>query len=175
MQSDIELIEATLTGDWQAFKELVMRYEGQVAGVAQSMLGKTPEAEDIGQEVFVRFYESLKKFRGEAALSTYLVRIAINLSLNELKRRKRQFQVIVHEEANHVASREDERWSLNELLQLELNRLEPEFKAVVTLRLHQGYSTEETAKILGIPLGTVLSRLARAQQKLRDRLVKQLK
>jgi RNA polymerase sigma-70 factor (ECF subfamily) len=60
------------------------------------------------------------------------------------------------------------------LLDLEINRLEPEFKAVLTLRLREGYSTEETAEILAIPLGTVLSRLARAQQKLRNRLSTQL-
>lgn len=175
MQSDQQLIDLAQKGDWQAFKELVTRHEGKVAGVVQSMLGKTQEAEDVGQEVFVRFYESLRKFRGEAALGTYLVRIAINLSLNELKRRKRQFQVFVHEEATHLAAPDEDRLALSELLEIEVNKLDPEFKAVLMLRLHQGYSTEETAEILGIPLGTVLSRLARAQQKLRDRLSKHLK
>jgi RNA polymerase sigma-70 factor (ECF subfamily) len=174
MMSDQQLIELTLDGDWKAFKELVVRYEGKVAGVVQSMLGKTPEAEDVGQEVFVRFYESLKKFRGESALGTYLVRIAINLSLNELKKRRRQLQVFVHDEAGHLVGGSDDRFDLLELLDLEINRLEPEFKAVLTLRLREGYSTEETAEILAIPLGTVLSRLARAQQKLRNRLSTQL-
>jgi RNA polymerase sigma-70 factor (ECF subfamily) len=64
---------------------------------------------------------------------------------------------------------------LNEQLNYEFKRLDPEFQAVATLRLIEGYSTEETAEILSIPLGTVLSRLARAQQKLRVALSKKLK
>jgi len=64
---------------------------------------------------------------------------------------------------------------LNEQLHYEFKRLDPEFQAVATLRLIEGYSTEETAEILSIPLGTVLSRLARAQQKLRVALSKKLK
>jgi RNA polymerase sigma-70 factor (ECF subfamily) len=175
MDSDEILVNKSREGDLAAFKELVQRHEGRVAGVTRSMLGSTPEAEDVGQEVFIRFYESLKNFRGEAALSTYLTRIAINLSLNEIKRRKRKWSLFgSDEEGEHVAAEEDKR-DLRELLSLELNRLDPDFRAVVTLRLIEGYSTEETSKILEVPLGTVLSRLARAQQKLRTGLTKHLK
>nr|MCU0369662.1 sigma-70 family RNA polymerase sigma factor [Cyclobacteriaceae bacterium] len=87
--SDEILIEKSKAGEMAAFKALVMRHEGKVAGVVHSMLGHTPEAEDVGQEVFIRFYDALGKFRGDSAVGTYLVRIAINLSLNELKRRKK--------------------------------------------------------------------------------------
>lgn len=99
--SDEELVDLSKEGDMDAFKELVNRHEGKVAGVVYSMVGQCPEAQDIGQDVFIRFYESLKKFRGEAAPSTYIVRIAINLSLNELKKRKRRnllFRQINHQE-----------------------------------------------------------------------------
>jgi len=61
-----------------------------VAATVIGMLGHCPEAEDIGQETFIRFYKSLDKFRGDASVGTYLTRIAINLSLNEIKRRRRQ-------------------------------------------------------------------------------------
>jgi RNA polymerase sigma-70 factor (ECF subfamily) len=87
--SDEVLIGKSNDGDMAAFKMLVVRHEGKVAGVIRSMLGATPEAEDVGQEVFIRFYDSLSKFRGDSQVSTYLIRIAINLSLNELKKRKR--------------------------------------------------------------------------------------
>jgi RNA polymerase sigma-70 factor (ECF subfamily) len=89
LEQDERLIIQSKAGDVAAFKELVQRHEGKVAGVVKSMLGSTPEAEDVGQEVFIKFYESLDKFRGDSMVSTYLVRIAINLSLNELKKRKR--------------------------------------------------------------------------------------
>jgi RNA polymerase sigma-70 factor (ECF subfamily) len=172
--SDDELVENSRQGDLAAFKTLVVRYEGRVAGVVRSMLGVTPEAEDVGQEVFIRFYEALAKFRGEAGVGTYLTRIAINLSLNEIKRRKRKFSIFVNEEAGWHKGSVDERKDLDEMIKYEFNQLEPDFRAVATLRLVEGYSTEETATILGIPLGTVLSRLARAQKRLRTGLEKHL-
>lgn len=170
--SDEELIASARNADMAAFKMLVERHEGKVAGVIKPMLGDTPEAIDVGQEVFIRFYESLDKFKGESTLGTYLVRIAINLSLNELNRRKRKERVFKPIEAGtHVKSNEPED-DLREMINYEINRLEPDFRTVVTLRMIEGYSTEETSKILNIPLGTVLSRLARAQKKLRDVLTK---
>jgi RNA polymerase sigma-70 factor (ECF subfamily) len=173
-QSDEELIAGARNGDLLAFKVLVQRHEGKVAGTVRSMLGATPEAEDVGQEVFIRFYESLGKFRGESMVSTYLIRIAINLSLNEIKRRKRRFSIFSGEEEGRNKGAMDDRMDLNEMISHEFNRLDPDFRSVVTLRLVEGYSTEETAGILGIPLGTVLSRLARAQKKLRAGLEKHL-
>jgi RNA polymerase sigma-70 factor, ECF subfamily len=173
-QSDEELVENSRGGDLAAFKALVIRYEGKVAGVVRSMLGSTPEAEDVGQEVFIRFYEALDKFKGDSALGTYLIRIAINLSLNEIKRRKRRFSIFSREEEGWNKGATDDRKEMKEMITYEFNQLDPEFRAVATLRLVEGYSTEETATILGIPLGTVLSRLARAQKKLRIGLEKHL-
>lgn len=172
--SDEVLIGKSKTGDMTAFKMLVIRHEGKVAGVVRSMLGETPESEDVGQEVFIRFYDALNKFRGDSQVGTYLVRIAINLSLNELKRKKRASSRFATMDAAANQGIEN-MMDLKEQLQYEFSRLDPEFQAVATLRLIEGYSTEETAEILGIPLGTVLSRLARAQQKLRVALSKKLK
>lgn len=171
--SDEELIANARNADMAAFKMLVERHEGKVAGVIKPMLGDTPEAIDVGQEVFIRFYESLEKFKGESALGTYLVRIAINLSLNELKKRKRKERVFKPIETGENVKSDDPENDLREMINYEINRLELDFRTVVTLRMIEGYSTEETSKILNIPLGTVLSRLARAQKKLRDVLTKQ--
>ncbi len=174
-KTDEVLIEQSLKGDLSAFKELVIRHEGAVAGVVKSMLGATEEAADVGQEVFIRFYQSMAKFKGESSVRTYLIRIAINLSLNELKKRKRrQSFFAAASEGDHVATADNE-LDLKEWLEYEFNQLEPEFKSVATLRLVEGYSTEETAELLQIPLGTVLSRLSRAQKKLRSRLQFHLK
>jgi len=174
-QSDEMLVESSRAGDLAAFKILVLRHEGKVAGVVRSMLGVTPEAEDVGQEVFIRFYEALRKFRGDSSVGTYLTRIAINLSLNEIKRRKRRFSIFSNEEEGWHKGETDDRKDMNEMITYEFNRLEPDFRSVATLRLVEGYTTEETATILGIPFGTVLSRLARAQKKLRTALEVHLK
>lgn len=172
--SDEVLVQRSREGDAQAFKELVNRHEGKVAGVVQSMLGDTQETQDVGQEVFVRFYQALDQFKGQSAVSTYLIRIAINLSLNELKRRKKRNMLFAKEEEGINTSSPDNKNDLKEVIVYELNRLEPDFQSVVTLRLIEGYSTVETAEILGIPLGTVLSRLSRAQKKLKSVLAKHM-
>ena len=68
-------------------------YKDQVARTVKAMLGNVQEVEDVGQEVFIRFFKSIENFKGDAKISTYLNRIAINLSLNELEKRKRKWRV----------------------------------------------------------------------------------
>jgi RNA polymerase sigma-70 factor (ECF subfamily) len=169
--TDEKLIEATLAGNDEAFRELVIRYEPRVAATVIGMLGKGPEAEDVGQETFIRFFKSLRDFRGESSVGTYLTRIAINLSLNELKKRKRR-SLFFRAESGESFDIPDESASKGysgekEVLQRALQKLDIQFRSVIVLRLMDGYSTEETANILNIPIGTVLSRLARAQHKLK--------
>src|SRR4029078_7253700 len=86
---DDELLIRARKGDERAFAALVERYEGAVAATAIGMLGPGGDADDVGQETFIRFHRSLDRFRGESSLKTYLVHIAMNLSLNALKRRRR--------------------------------------------------------------------------------------
>ena len=93
MASDEQLVDAARGGDKDAFKELVGRYERRIATTVIGMLGHCAEADDVGQETFIRFYRALHSFRGESSVGSYLTRIAINLSLNELKRRKRRFSL----------------------------------------------------------------------------------
>ena len=173
--TDHDLIARARDGDNNAFAELVKRYESQVAAVVIGMLGNSDATDDVGQEVFLRFYKALHGFRGDAALGTYLTRIAINLSLNELKRRKRRLSFFSksENEMSILEIKSDEQpdtFESQELVQRALQKLEPEFRAVVVLRLIEGYSTEETAQTLKVPLGTVLSRLSRAQKKLKEYL-----
>ena len=169
-----ELITAAREGDHEAFKKLIKRHESRVAATVIGMLGQCEEAEDVGQETFIRFYKSLKKFRGESSLATYLTRIAINLSLNELKRRQRRSSLFFQkpiEEVHDLPDRKAGHWQEDkEIVQRAIQNLERKFRSVVVLRLIDGYSTEETAEILSIPVGTVLSRLSRAQKKLKELL-----
>ncbi len=171
-QSDENLVIDSRNGDMAAFKELVERYESKVAGVIKSMLGDTTETLDIGQEVFIRFYEALDKFKGESTVGTYLIRIAINLSLNEIKRKKRRNFFFLPIEHGQLVKTSDEDRDMKNIVHEEISRLDVDFQSVVTLRMMEGYSTEETSEILGIPLGTVLSRLSRAQKKLKLVLAK---
>lgn len=173
-----ELLDAARRGDHEAFKEFIRMHEHRVARTVMSMLGHCPEAEDVGQETFIRFYKSLDRFRGDSSVATYLTRIAINLSLNELKRRGRKEKLFF----SGPGSRSEgdlldrlpgknpgtETQEAKEIVQYGIRQLKPEFRAVIVLRLIEGYSTGETAAILKLPKGTVLSRLSRAQIKLRE-------
>lgn len=170
MPLEQDLIEQARNGDEQAFRQLVERHQQRVRATAISMLGPVPEAEDVAQETFIRFHRALQDFRGEAKLSTYLSRIAINLSLNELKRKQRSQRWLTFsrtDEATPDLSASPDRQDLKDSLQKALQMLRPDSRAVVTLRLVEGYSVQETADILKLPKGTVASRLARAQQQLR--------
>ena len=170
--TDQDLIALVISGNDIAFLEIVKRYENTVANIVIGMIQDTPEAEDVGQEVFIRFYKSISKFRNESQLSTYLTRIAINLSLNELKRRKTVQSRIVNKDGLNSdkidESDNQERVEIKELVRLALDQLEPNFKSVIVLRMIDGYSTKEVADILEIPIGTVLSRLSRAQKKIKE-------
>lgn len=168
-----QLLIRSREGDHNAFKEIVKIYENQVAATVIGMLGHCTEADDVGQETFIRFYKSMAKFRGESSLGTYLTRIAINLSLNELKRRQRKrkrFHDNPEERMEIFVSngdpykREDEK----EMVRQAIQKLDPKSRAVIVLRLIDGFSTRETANTLKLPMGTVLSRLARGQMKLKE-------
>lgn len=164
------MIKTVKGGSMQAFKFLVEKFENEVAKTVIGMLGNVAEADDVGQEVFLRFYHSVSKFRGDSSLKTYLTRIAINLSLNELKRRKTKRWLVFNNDYREIKSRSDvfKQKDINELVQLALSQLETKFRSVLVLRLMQGYSTKETCEILNLPQGTVLSRMARGQEKLRQ-------
>lgn len=181
-KSDIELIEAIREGDQGLYRVIVNRYQQQVARTVIGMMGHGDEADDVGQEVFIRFYKSLDKFRGDSELSTYLTRIAINLSLNALNKKKRSriFKLFSHNDEDgqqadkleNIANydNEHEAKDTQELVQLALSRLDVKFRSIIVLRMLEGFTTKETAETLNIPLGTVLSRLARAQEKLKQEL-----
>lgn len=144
-----------------------------MAATVIGMLGHCTEAEDIGQETFIRFYKSLNKFRGESSISTYLTRIAINLSLNEIKRRQRRrkyFSTTSEDRLDNIPeiTTSKNKNETQEIVNLAIQKLEPKFRSVLVLRLILGYSSQETAKIMKLPVGTVLSRLTRTQMKLKD-------
>jgi RNA polymerase sigma-70 factor (ECF subfamily) len=175
---DSDLIRASIEGNQPAFGEIVNRYSKMVARTVKGMLGDSVFSEDIGQEVFIKLYNSLPDFRGEAKLSTYIQKIAINLTLNEIKRRKRFFSMFSQKGNSEmyefeVADQDTEgKRDASELVNKALMSLEPKFRIVVAMRMLQGYSTKETAEVLNLPLGTVLSRLSRAQEQLKEILEK---
>lgn len=182
-ESDAQLVARARDGDQAAFRLIIQRHESLVASTVIAMLGRGHEADDVGQETFVRCFRSLAQFRGESALSTYLVTIARNLSLTALARRARMNSrflsldddaVLVDARAADPVDATDET-ERQVMVERALARLSQAHRSVVVLRLMQGLSTKETAAALSVPEGTVLSRLARACTQLKSILAPYLR
>ncbi len=173
---DSALVARAKTGDRKAFRVLVERHQQSVALTVVSMLGRTSEVDDVVQDVFLRCYQTLDRFRGDASFSTYVKKIAINKSLDVLRRRKRFLGRFLSrdDETRYLAepamdvADEVEKNEQAKLVHAAIDLLPVKHRVVVVLRMIEGYSTEETADMLDLAYGTVLSRLSRAQKKLKD-------
>lgn len=172
--SDAKLISEVKSGNQAAFEYLIIKYQKRIATVISGVIGNCTEIDDVGQETFIRFYYGVKDFRNESSILTYLTRIAINLSLNELKKRRKNYFISLfknEEQTEEIELIQDsdllEKANLKEIISLALQQLEIQTRTVIVLRLIEGYSVKETSEILEIPLGTVLSRQARGQEKLK--------
>lgn len=176
MHTEEELVRRARQGDRHAFGLLVSKHEAAIGRTVTAMLGPGNEVDDVVQDTFIRCYESLHRFRSNAAFGTYLHRIAINRSRDVLRRRQRwRARFVSHDEltlpAEELTSEEEMiRKDRAKLVHAAIAQLSPDHRSVITLRLLQGFSTEETANMLGIRYGTVLSRLSRATRRLKDLL-----
>lgn len=153
-----------------------------MAATVIGMLGSGDEADDVGQETFIRLHGALHDFRGDSSLRTYLTRIATNLSLNALRGRKRRWSRFVSRDEGDAGAHEADEAGAGDLradveaeqraeqVREAVRRLNPKHRAVVVLRMMEGYSTREAAEILGIAEGTVMSRLHRAMGVLEEDL-----
>jgi RNA polymerase sigma-70 factor (ECF subfamily) len=171
-----ELAARLRRGDAGAFEELVIAHQHRVYGVALRMLGDRTAAEDLAQEVFLRAHRGMAGFRGEAKLSTWLYAIASRLCLSRLAAGPRRGQSAGEEILARLAdqgadpSDEAERSEREAALHRAIAGLAEDRRIVIVLCDLEGLSYEETASVLGVPVGTVRSRLHRARLDLKDKL-----
>jgi RNA polymerase sigma-70 factor (ECF subfamily) len=179
------LVSAAKAGDETAFEELVSRYERKIFRLTMNITQNREDAEDSMQEAFLKSFTNLDRFQGDSRFYTWLVRIAVNEALMKLRKR-RPNQVSLDEPIgteDDSVFREIVDWGpspekkfaqteLNEILSSVIGDLDPIFRVVFLLRDVEGVSTEDTAKILGISVAAVKSRLLRARLKLRQKLNK---
>jgi RNA polymerase sigma-70 factor (ECF subfamily) len=182
--SEAVLIQRCLAGDEAAHAALVLEHHRLVLGLATHLLGDREEALDLSQEVFLRVFRTLHRFRGQSALRTWIFRIVINQVRNRQRwwrRRHRSAQVSIEDhirdhgelELGADASTPDRELTRKELgsrLKAAIQRLPFEQRTALVLREVQGLRYEEIAFSLGLPVGTVKSRLTRARQALRAEL-----
>lgn len=181
---DHEVIDAVCGGDTEAFEVLVSRYGNRVYALCYRLSGNEADAADLAQTVFARAFRSLKSFKRDAALMTWLHTIAVNTWINIANRRKKVYfdsidrefdtgeDTIVREYADPTQNVEESVARAGEavLVQAQLMKLDPDQRLAVVLRYIEGRSYEEIAALCACSIGTVGSRLSRALEKLKDGL-----
>lgn len=181
---DQDLVTRAREGDTRAFDALILKYGDKLYGLIYHMTSHKEDTHDLLQEVFARAYQSLKSFRGNSSFYTWIYQIAVNLTLNFLKKRKRRAGLSLNEleasaqqdpaliDSTHEANPERQT-NLNEL-QIKLNeamqKLSEPHRMVVTMFDIQGMSHAEIAKVLKTSEGTIRSRLHYAHLQLQSAL-----
>ncbi|MDO8683359.1 MAG: sigma-70 family RNA polymerase sigma factor [Armatimonadota bacterium] len=178
------IIQQCKQGLMSAFDQLVERYEKRVFNFAYRMAGNYDDANDVAQEAFIRVFNSIGTFRGDANFSTWLYRIVTNVYLDERKRAKSHLHTPLDDyielEENSVARQvEDtgptpealvEQTERHDLLQFAIKSL-PDYQRIMVVLYHtESKSYEEIAEIMNLPIGTVKSRLNRARLALKEKL-----
>ncbi|MCX6020214.1 MAG: sigma-70 family RNA polymerase sigma factor [Chloroflexi bacterium] len=156
-----------------AFSEVVTRYQDRIFNYTYRMTGSREDAQDLAQETFLRVYLHLDTFRVEERFSPWIYRIATNLSLNHLKRRKRNLPLLPEALDLEQPGSPDSALEAREerlALQAAILTLPEHYRAVIVLRHVEELSYDEIAQVLDLPLGTVKTRLFRARELLQKEL-----
>ncbi|MBA2619719.1 MAG: sigma-70 family RNA polymerase sigma factor [Acidobacteria bacterium] len=184
--SDHELVEATKQGDEAAFAEIVRRYRNPITNYLYRFLNDYEEAVDLAQETFVRVYFARERYHTEYAFSTYIYRIATNLAISELRKRKRRklvsltglFRYGDESDARDFEPADASSLADDDLIENEqaktiaraIATLPEKYRAPVVLRDVEGKTYEEIAQILQLGLNTTKSRISRARKLLKEKL-----
>jgi RNA polymerase sigma-70 factor (ECF subfamily) len=180
--ADYELVQTAVAGREASFEELVRRYQRPIAAYVYRMVGDYDSALDLTQEVFIKVYNSLNRYRSEFKFSTWIYKIAHNAAIDHLRRHAVREQTLsgsVEGERREVtieskrltpeqeSERKERRMEIESVVQL----LQPAYRELIVLRHSHDLSYDEIAEVTGLPLGTVKNRLFRAREAMRDLLV----
>jgi len=180
--ADYELVQTAVAGREASFEELVRRYQRPIAAYVYRMVGDYDSALDLTQEVFIKVYNSLNRYRSEFKFSTWIYKIAHNAAIDHLRRHAVREQTLtgsVEGERREItieskrltpeqeSERKERRMEIESVVQL----LQPAYRELIVLRHSHDLSYDEIAEVTGLPLGTVKNRLFRAREAMRDLLV----
>lgn len=183
---DVELVARTQSGDPTAFDRLVVKHSPRLYGLVYHMTSNHEDTDDLLQDVFAKAYRSITSFRGKSSFYTWMHTIAVNMTINFLKKRGRRFQMslddvdagiqtdreFLEKIANHSVnpSRQASLGELQQRLNEAMQKLSPDHRAVVTMFDIQDMAHGEIAKIMGVSEGTIRSRLFYAHKQLQNYL-----
>jgi RNA polymerase sigma factor (sigma-70 family) len=172
---DAELINQILTGNMNAFTFLVNRYQKLVVHITGRLIQRQEELEDVCQEVFLKVYQNLGKYRNECKLSTWIATIAYNTSINYLRKFKKGIEVNPEDSAafrnlEDYKSADYEKDDLHRYIREQIELLPVQYRTVLTLFHLEEFSYQEIEQITGMPEGTIKSYLFRAKALLKEKL-----
>ena len=181
--SDENIVERALTGDAEAFSEIVRRWERRIFALAFGILGREEDARDATQETFLAAFRSLRGFRGEAKVSSWLHRIAVNQCITRQRRAKVRNEAALEDEQERDAAkfsapvsfspaRTVESRQITEAVRCAVNSLPIDLRQIVVMKEFEELTFREIADTLDLPLSTVKSRLYTAMKQLQMRLQK---
>lgn len=182
---DNGLVAAYLEGNDRAFEVLVLRYQGKLTGYINGIIRDYDRSIDLCQEAFIRVFKNAHRYKGKYQFSTWLYRIATNLAIDEIRRRKRKGRFFFYNvmdmfqkedrpvplpDVRQCPGRTFDKNEKRERLQIAIDSLPEKYRLAFILKEVQGLSYEETGQVLNISLGTVKSRIHRAKLLLREKL-----
>ena len=181
--ADGELVKTAIAGREASFEELVRRYQRPIAAYVYRMVGDYDAALDLTQEVFIKVYNSLARYRSEFKFSTWIYKIAHNAAIDHLRRYAVREQAVTSgfdtehrdtpvEGRRLTPEQESERKERRSEVELVVEMLPRAYRELIVLRHSHDLSYDEIAEVTGLPLGTVKNRLFRAREAMRDLLVK---
>jgi len=180
--ADGELVQSALKGRETCFEELVRRYQRPIAAYVYRMVGDYDAALDLTQEVFIKVYNSLARYRSEYKFSTWIYKIAHNAAIDHLRRYAVREQALTNgfdverrevsiESRRLTPEQESERNERRSEIELVVQMLPAAYRELIVLRHSQDLSYDEIADVTGLPLGTVKNRLFRAREAMRNHLL----
>ena len=167
---DARLVQETLDGNQRAFEQLVERYQKPLYNIAFRITGDASDAEDVAQTAFLKAYEKLASFNPRFKFFSWLYRIAVNEALNTEKQRQHHDLL---DESNVAGDGIEEQVDRDGIVHRCIQRLKPDYRAVVVLRHFEDLSYEEIGRALDLPVKTVKSRLFSARSMLREIFIEQ--
>jgi RNA polymerase sigma-70 factor (ECF subfamily) len=173
VETDEALLKAVKNGDCESFNPLIERYKLPLYRVMYRMVLNRDDAEDLVEEAFIKAYRSIKRFDTDRPFYSWLRRIAVNNAINFLKKERRNLtEPLEFVEKSLSNGRNDpvamtKQKMMKERINQAMAKLPKEFRIIISLKVEKDLSYDEIGRVLKIPKGTVMSRLARARQKLR--------
>ncbi len=182
-----ELIKKSKAGDLDAFEELVRLYEKKVFTLVYRFVGNWADAHDLAQETFIKVFQSLPTLREDGSFAAWLHQVTANVCRDELRKKRRQPKaslddlmtssggISIPDQGDGCPETALERWEMSEAVQGILNSLADDYRLILLMREVEGMTYDEIAAALDISLGTVKSRLSRARQAFKQKLLAQRK